>query len=99
MAKLADTSLLLHGSVNDAALTKLLRLGYIRDVTVQEYASRLLPHCIIVTLRLGSAAPGRPTRCEPLQLLPLLPSRDCAAGTPVCCAACWRVASCLSARS
>ncbi len=44
--KLCDSSLLLHGSVNDTALTKLLRLGYIRDVTLQEWRGAGSPHAV-----------------------------------------------------
>lgn len=44
--KLCDANLLLAGSVNDAALTKLLRLGYIRDVLVQEWRGAASPHTL-----------------------------------------------------
>jgi hypothetical protein len=46
MDKLSDRNLLLTGSVNDAALTKLLRLGYIRDVLVQQWKGPHSPHTV-----------------------------------------------------
>ena len=44
--KLNDRNLLLTGSLNDAALTKMLRLGYIRDVIVQEWRGSGSPHAL-----------------------------------------------------
>jgi hypothetical protein len=46
--KLSNSTLLLSGSVNDAALTKLLRLGYIRDVILQQWQGEHSAHTMYV---------------------------------------------------
>ena len=56
--KLGDTSLLLNGSVNEAALTKLLRLGYIRDVVVQEWRGAGSAHTLYASVLCSLLARG-----------------------------------------
>lgn len=56
--KLNDRNLLLTGSLNDAALTKMLRLGYIRDVIVQEWRGSGSPHALYASVLCGLLARG-----------------------------------------
>ena len=84
--KLSDSSLLLTGSVNDAALTKLLRLGYIRDVMLQEWKGEGSPHTLCVAAACASVCARA---CVSHRV----------AGMPVCCVTCWREGSCRSAPS